>query len=78
MINCKKKKLEKIPEDEHDALLELSSLGKVIIQKANRDNVQVLVTKTDYIRKMEEILKYTSKFKSMDFSSKLNGNITPR
>ena len=73
--NRKKKKLENISEDEHNALLELASLDNVIIQKADKGNVIVLVNKTDYIRKMEGILKDTSKFKPMDFSNKLNGDL---
>ena len=73
--NRKKKKLENLSEEEHNALLELASLDDIIIQKADKGNVIVLVNKTDYIQKMENILKDTSKFQSMDFSNKLHGDL---
>ncbi len=72
--NRKKKKLENITEEEHNALLELASLKNVIIQKADKGNVIVLVNKKDYIQKMESILSDTSKFKPMDFT-RLHGDI---
>ena len=72
--NRKKKKLENITEDEYNALLELSSLDEVIIQKADKGNVIVLVDKKDYLVKMESLLSDTSKFKPVDFK-KLNGDL---
>ena len=55
-------------------MLELSSLEHVIIQKADKGNVIVLVNKTDYVEKMEGILSDTTKFKPANFT-KLNGDI---
>ena len=72
--NRKKKKLENISEDEHNALLELASLNDIVIQKADKGNVIVLVNKSDYIEKMEAILSDTSKFELMNFE-RLNGDL---
>ena len=72
--NRKKKKLENISEDEHNALLELAALDNIVIQKADKGNVIVLVNKTDYIQKMEGILGDTTKFKPTNFT-RLNGDI---
>ena len=72
--NRRKKKLENISEEEHNALLELASLDDLVIQKADKGNVIVLVDKTDYIQKMEGILSDTTKFKPMNFT-RLNGDL---
>ena len=66
--------MENISEEERNALLELASLENVVIQKADKGNVIVVVNKTDYIQKMEGLLSDTSKFKPMNFT-KLNGDI---
>ena len=47
--NRKKKKLENISQEEHSALRELASLDNVIIQKADKGNVIVLLNRTDYV-----------------------------
>ena len=72
--NRKKKKLENITEEEHSALLQLTSLEDIIIMKADKGNVIVLVNKNDYIRKMESMLDDTSKFQPISFT-KLNGDL---
>ena len=72
--NRKKQKLVNISEAEHNALLELASLDSVIIQKADKGNVIVLVNKKDYLDKMERLLSDTSKFKPMDFGN-MNGDL---
>ena len=72
--NRKKKKLENISQEEHVALIELSSLDDVIIQKADKGNVVVLVNRTDYVQSMEKILSDTSKFQPLNFV-KENGDL---
>ena len=72
--NRKKKKLENITEEEHSALLQLTSLEDIIIMKADKGNVIVLVNKNDYTRKMESMLDDTSKFQPISFT-KLNGDL---
>ena len=65
--NRKRKKLENITEEEHRALNELISLDDIIIQKADKGNVIVLLDKSTYIEKMEDILSDTSKFTPIQF-----------
>ena len=72
--NRKKKKLENISHDEHCALKELAALENIIIQKADKGNVIVVVDKADYVRKMEDLLKDTSKFQPISFD-KINGDL---
>ena len=72
--NRKTKKIENVSQEETSALLELSSLEHVIIQKADKGNVIVLVNKTDYTQKMENILGDTSKFQPKIFT-RLNGDL---
>ena len=67
--NGKKKKLENISEEEHRALIELISLDSIIIQKADKGNVIVLLDKDCYINKMNDILSDPSKFKSVIFNN---------
>ena len=70
--NRKKKKLENISQAEHVALKELAALENVIIQKAGKGNVIVLVDKADYVRKMEDLLSDRDKFQPINFD-RLNG-----
>ena len=72
--NRKKKKLENISQDEHAALKELAALENLIIQKADKGNVIVLVDKADYVRKMEGLLSDTNKFQPIGFDN-LNGDL---
>ena len=55
-------------------MIQLAFLKDIIIQKADKGNVIVLVNKSDYILKMESILSDTSKFQPMNFSKK-NGDL---
>ena len=65
--NRKKKKLDNITADEHKALNQLLSLENIIIQKADKGNVIVLLDKSTYIAKMESILADASKFTPIIF-----------
>ena len=69
--NKKKKKLENITDEEHRALSELMSIDDIIIQKADKGNVIVLLDKTTYIEKMEDILSDRSKFTPIIFEDEL-------
>ena len=49
------------------AFLELIKLDNIIIQKADKGNVVVIVAKNVYIEKMESILSDTFKFQEVKF-----------
>ena len=68
--NKKDHKFENLTEDEHNAFLELIELDSVVIQKADKGNVIVLINKTDYVDKMENILSDSSKFRKVVFGKK--------
>ena len=70
--NRRKKKLENISEEEFNALKELMSLDDIIIQKADKGNVIVLVNKCSYINAMETILCDASKFVPILFDGEYN------
>ena len=53
---------------EHNALLELIALENIVIQKADKGNVVVLVDKSVYLQKMKSILDDESKFRKLDIS----------
>ena len=65
--NRKSNKLENLTEEEYRGLLELTSLDNLVIQKADKGNVIVLVDKGIYTKKIENILRDTSKFESIEF-----------
>ena len=65
--NRRNKKLENITEEEHQALVELSAIDSLIIQKADKGNVIVLIDRNSYISKMEFLLNDTSKFLPLVF-----------
>ena len=65
--NRKKNRLENLTEEEHIALNELVSLDNILIQKADKGNVVVLLDKSTYVEKMVNILSDISKFKPMTF-----------
>ena len=65
--NKKDHKYENLTKDEYDAFLELTQLDNIVIQKADKGNVVVLINKTDYITKMEDILNDESKFRKINF-----------
>ena len=62
-----KKKLDNITADEHKAWNQLLSLENIIIQKAEKGNVTVLLDKSTSIAKMERNLADTSKFTPIIF-----------
>ena len=72
--NRKKKKLENITEEEHNALNQLLSLDDIIIQKADKGNVIVVLDRSTYIDKMENILSDVSKFTPITFEEE-NGDL---
>ena len=65
--NKKDHKYENLTKDEYDAFLELIHLEDVIIQKADKGNVVVLINKTDYTNIMEDLLNDESKFHKINF-----------
>ena len=67
MFNKKDHKFENISESERDAFLELIEMDNIIIQKADKGNVIVIVDKTSYFTKMNSILSDGTKFKKMTF-----------
>ena len=60
-------KFDHIMKEEHLAFLELIKLDNIIIQKADKSNVVVIVDKNVYIEKMESILSDTFKFQEVKF-----------
>ena len=65
MYNKKDNKFVNISELEHKAFLELLELDNIIIQKADKGNVIVIIDKTAYITKMSSILNDDTKFKKV-------------
>ena len=70
MYNKKDHKFENISEHEQKAFLELLELDNIIIQKADKGNVIVIIDKTAYITKMNSILNDDTKFKKVNFNQK--------
>ena len=66
--NSKKRKLENITEEEHNAIKELASLEDIIIQKADKGNVIVILDRTTYVERIEALLSDTSKFTPISFT----------
>ena len=54
-----------ITPDELKALKDLSSRKDIIIQKADKGNSVVILNKTDYIKRMTEMLSDIDKFKKL-------------
>ena len=61
-----------ISKEEHVALKGLSANKDLIIQKSDKGNSVVLLNRNDYIKRLNEILSDSSKFK------KLNENLEKR
>ena len=74
IYNKKDHKFENITEMEHKAFLELVELDNVIIQKADKGNVIVIIDKTSYFGKMSSILNDETKFKKVCFSQNGKNN----
>ena len=67
-------KSENITKDEYLAFLELTKVESIIIQRADKGNVIVIVDKNVYIDKMESILNDKFKFKEVKFTT-INGEL---
>ena len=52
-----------ISKDEHVALKAFSANNNLIIQKSDKGNSVVLLNRTDYIKRLNEMLSDSSKFK---------------
>ena len=68
--NKKEHKFENISKKEHRAFLELLDVENIIIQKADKGNVIVIIDKNTYITKMNSILNDDTKFKKVSFEKR--------
>ena len=68
--NKKEHKFENISKAEHKAFSELLDLKNIIIQKADKGNVIVIIDKNTYITKMNSILDDDTKFRKVTFKKK--------
>ena len=57
-----------ISKEEHKALKSLSANKDLIIQKSDKGNSVVLLNRSDYIKRMNEMLSDSSKFKKLDIN----------
>ena len=55
-----------ISKEEHKTLKSLSTNKDLIIQKSDKGNSVVLLNRNDYIKRMNEMLSDSSKFKKLD------------
>ena len=55
-----------LTKEEMQVLRDLSSREHIIIQKADKRNSIVILNKSDYVKKMKEILSDISKFKKLN------------
>ena len=69
LYNKKDHLFENLSEEEYQAFLSLSK-NNDIIQKANKGNTVVLLDKSSYIKKIEELLADTSKLAKVGFNKK--------
>ena len=58
-----------ISKEEHVALKGLSANNDLIIQKSDKGNSVVLLNRNDYIKRLNEILSDSSKFKKLNVKS---------
>ena len=70
MHNKKDHRFENFSEEEYQAFLSLRRNKDIITQKADKGNTVVLLDKSSYIKKMEELLADTSKFVKVEFNKK--------
>ena len=70
LYNKNENKLENISKNEHKAFLELLDLSNIIIQKADKGNVIVIIDRNTYVTKMNSILDDGTKFKKVDFEKR--------
>ena len=62
-FNFNRKHLCNIPQEEHDALKRLSKNKDIIITKPDKGSGVVIMNRSDYISKMQEIISDETKFK---------------
>ena len=71
MYDKKDHRFENLTEDEYGAFLNLKSNKNIIIQKADKNVVVVVVVdRLKYVHKMEELPSDRSKFVKIEFNSK--------
>lgn len=63
-----------ITKEEHDVVKTVSSNKKLFIQKSDRGNSVLVLSRHDYITRMDEILSDTSKFRCINIRSGKNIN----
>ena len=62
-FNFNRKHLLNIPQEEHDALKRLSKNKDIIITKPDKGSGVVIMNRSDYISKMQEVISDETKFK---------------
>ena len=70
LYNKKDHCFKNLSEEEYQAFLSLSKNNDIIIQKVDKGYTVVLLNKSSYIKKMEELLADTSKFVKVEFNKK--------
>ena len=63
-----------ITKEEHDVVKTVSSNKKLFIQKSDKGNSVLVLSRHDYITRMDEILSGTSKFRCINIRSGKNIN----
>ena len=74
LYNKKDHWFEKLSKEECEAFINLKNNKSVIIQKAHKGNIVVIIDRMSYIVKMEELLGDRSKFMKVEFNSKYKVN----
>ena len=67
-------RFENLVSDEYVAFLGLAGNDNIIIQKADKGNTVVIVDKSSYVQRMEDLLSDTSKLQKITFTHKHNVN----
>ena len=70
LYNKKDHRFENLDSDEYEAFLGLAGNDNIIIQKADKGNTVVIVDKSSYVQRMEDLLSDTSKFQKISFNPK--------
>ena len=70
LYNKKDHRFENLDRVEYDAFLGLAGNDNIIIQKADKGNTVVIVDRSSYVQKMEDLLSDTSKFAKVGFNPK--------
>ena len=69
LYNKKDHWFKKLSKEEYEAFINLKNNKNVIIQKAHKGNIVVIIDRMSYIVKMEELLGDRSKFMKVEFNS---------